>query len=1840
MKLGVGVKVSRGFAIIAHTERYFLMIRQNRVEIGLSYTTRQENQIDWDGFMSFKALLRSVLLVAVATGLFACSSGGDGNTTVVTTETNSAPVASDITVEMTEDGIVEAILPAVDEEGDELTFTIVSQPDNGSVEIIGNKAIYTPDEDFFGRDSFSFQVSDGTRNSAVAAVTFNIAGVADEPVAKAIIVSTSQGTDVEVILEGSDADGDDLTYTVLDQPANGSLSAVVGNMVTYTPHINFNGVDSFTYKVNDGGSDSQVVAATLNVTFVNNMPVAANVTANTNEDTATEVTLQASDVDNNVLVYTALTQPENGTLGVITGGKVIYTPAANYNGADSFTYKVNDGFSDSDAAEVQLNISAVNDLPVALMVTSSTSEDSSTEVVLQASDVDNNTLIYELVTQPVSGALSAIVGNKVTYTPQNNFNGADSFSYKVYDGTGYSEAATVTLSIQGVNDAPVSTSIAASVDENSSLEVVLQASDIEGDSLTFEIIAQPSHGTLSAISSNKVTYNPATDFSGSDSFTYKASDENASSIISTVTLTVNHVNSKPVSREGSASADMNEEVTLTLSATDADSGEVLTYTIVEQPEHGSLSLITDNKVVYTPEADYVGTDSFVFKVNDGEVDSNNSNFNLSIAPLNIGQLIDSPVSGLHYSTGGFEGITDSEGRFRYNSNGDPVYFSLGNKFLLGQALSDEKVHIYDFKETEDEALSGKNKRIAQILQSLDTDGNSANGIQLPSDINEKISESPKLNFLAEQVDFDEALKTALTDWEVEHFVSYEDAKSDADKFALELLQECPLTLPVIIDLAVNTSMSCLDRARVYFYDTRISPLLRQSLLSDFDQTVIIEEEYTEEAVSEIIKTNTLLSALQGVDALIGLDEANSKTDELKMIENLVLLLTASSKTVIHAIYNDVETEDNKEELIQTSRYLEAGTELIQGLLHTPYCVKIIGDGTKASNADVAECTKGIINLINLSKSLEYFELADKEVVEEVVIAFIASLKGVIAFGELTDLDKSIEERIRAAFGLAEALVGVARQGIVMSLANGKDIEPGVNFSYLAVSSIDTIVTPFLVTAKECAQKPSGTQLAKCYSAATQEFGKLAMRAGIAIAGSVQTVAYIKTMNDSIVAGKVLEEFLAVGSANHKLVYEKYKTTYGGSDFLVSIRLDRLIAEVGKAHGYAPINNIDPWFVEVWRASIDRNPFSVVRAKALVLSYYSRIVNEAPLEFYSINAEMSATIHSENRGHATIEVVADFSDIGLKYYSVACYSDEGSSYPLGVNAPNLWSSDMESLVPVTFEISYSNSGLRGVFCNFYRKSPSSRYLGSQTIALVIDGYDNDADGLQDQWELQFPQDTNNPNQPYLDTTVDDSNLDADGDGLSNQQEQLYETSPIEKDTDQDGIPDGWEVENSLNPLVNDANEDEDSDGISNIQEFNYEMKPFTNFNVRIVGTNTASLSWDVVEDIAYYNVCYTKEPIPDGDIEDCVSFSDGNWSSGIYDKTNYLVRSLQEGSTYYLRVAAYDSLDTMSHFSNEISITIPELDPSNMDLQRGLVAHYEFENNTNDSSSNLSHGIEYGNIDYADGVIGKAANFDGIDDYIGHDDVLLFNAGSKYSVSGWFNTLSGANIIDTTTDGLGSSGSGGLSISIDPIDGRFHVSISSSEGVDNRIGVYEDSQDYQDGEWHHFVVKYDGTLNNAGIEIYIDNVKKSPILITYLYVSDISLVGSEWSEALQIGRTHHLLEEYYFSGKIDDLRIYDRILNDLEVNDLYKLSTGIIQYLGTEYGYARSPSTNRVWLDRNLGAQRACESISGELCFGDYYQWGRGSDGHEKLSPRTDTRTGYEAFISVHTVNESRFVQNY
>jgi len=520
----------------------------------------------------------------------------------------------------------------------------------------------------------------GTVESGYAEeVVLNPVPVNYPPTASDVTLSTHEDVPLAGALPANDAEGDPLTYTLVTSPTRGTAAitnTILGSF-TYTPHLNLNGSDSFTFKVNDGSADSNIATVNIGITAVNDVPTAINASVSLNEDSSVNGLLPANDQDGDPLTFSIVTNGSKGS-AVITSpatGAFTYTPNKDATGSDSFTFKVNDGTVDSNTATVTVTINSVNDPPTAAGFSITVDENQSASGQLTASDPDGDPMTFSIVANGSKG--SAVITNPDTgafsYTPNKDATGSDSFTFKVNDGMVDSNKATVTVTIKAVNDPPTATGSSVSTYENQPVSGQLTAIDPDGDPLTYSIVTNGSKGSavLTNLTTGAFTYTPNKDETGSDSFTFKVNDGTVDSNTATVAVSISIINEPPTAAGSAISTDKNQAVSGQLTASDPD-GDPLTFSIVANGSKGSA--VITNQVTgaftYTPNKDETGSDSFTFKANDGTVDSNIAQVSVTINAVN-----DPPTaSGTSVTTE--ENQTVSGQLTASDADGDSLTFSI------------------------------------------------------------------------------------------------------------------------------------------------------------------------------------------------------------------------------------------------------------------------------------------------------------------------------------------------------------------------------------------------------------------------------------------------------------------------------------------------------------------------------------------------------------------------------------------------------------------------------------------------------------------------------------------------------------------------------------------------------------------------------------------------------------------------------------------------------------------------------------------------------------------------------------------------------------------------------------------------------------------------------------------------------------------------------------------------------------------------------------------------------------------------------------------------------------
>ena len=546
-------------------------------------------------------------------------------------------------------------------DGDPLTALLVSTTTHGTLTLSNNGAfIYRPNTNYNGTDTFTYRATDGSLTSGVATVMITINPVNDAPVANNDAYTTLEDTTLTVLTGGVlandiDVDGDVLTALLVSSTTHGTLSLSNNGTFIYRPSTNYNGTDTFTYRAADGALTSGVATVTITITPVNDAPIAVNDSYSIAEDTTLSipslgVLANDIDVDGDPLSALLVTSVSHGTLSLSNNGAFIYRPSTNYNGTDTFTYRATDGSLTSDVATVTITITPVNDAPVALNDNYTIAEDTtltipSRGVLANDIDVDGDPLTALLVSTTTHGTLTLSNNGGFIYRPSTNYNGTDTFTYRATDGLLTSDVATVTITITPVNDAPVTVNDFYSVDEDTTLTIpsvgiLANDIDVDGDPLTSLLVTNVAHGTLSLSNNGSFIYMPNTNYNGTDTFAYVATDGSLTSGVAIVTITIIPVNDPPTTGTNGDNYSVLEDHTLTVTApgilgNDGDvDGDPLRALLVSGTAHGTLTLNTNGSFTYVPSANYFGPDSFIYMANDGQTNSLPATVNITVIPVN------------------------------------------------------------------------------------------------------------------------------------------------------------------------------------------------------------------------------------------------------------------------------------------------------------------------------------------------------------------------------------------------------------------------------------------------------------------------------------------------------------------------------------------------------------------------------------------------------------------------------------------------------------------------------------------------------------------------------------------------------------------------------------------------------------------------------------------------------------------------------------------------------------------------------------------------------------------------------------------------------------------------------------------------------------------------------------------------------------------------------------------------------------------------------------------------------------------------------------------------------
>ncbi|MFA2932494.1 tandem-95 repeat protein, partial [Acinetobacter pittii] len=635
---------------------------------------------------------------------------------------NTPPVASDDTYNTAFNTPV-ALNPLAndsDADGNPLTITAINgvtltpgtaqqiNTPNGVVNIDAQGTItFTPNNGFTGQESFNYSISDGQGGSSTATETINVAAAPNTPpVASDDTYNTAYNTPVTLtpLANDSDADGGTLTITAINgvtltpgtaqqiNTPNGVVNIDAQGTITFTPNAGFSGQETFNYSISDGQGGSSTATGTINVSAApNTPPVASDDTYNTAFNTPVTLNPLANDTDadGNPLTITAINgvtltpgtaqqiNTPNGVVNIDAQGTITFTPNTGFSGQESFNYSISDGQGGTSTANQIISIA-----PVANDDTATVDEGDTVVIAVKGNDTDAEdgtpSGVVTIVGGPANGTVTVNANGTVSYVHNGSETTSDSFTYTVTDSNGVvSNTATVNITVNPVNDAPVANDDTATVDEGDTVVIAVKGNDTDAEDGTpagvVTIVGAPANGTVTVNANGTVSYVHDGSETTSDSFTYTVTDSNGVvSNTATVNITVNPVNDAPVALNDTATVDEGDTVVIAVKGNDTDAEDGTpsgVVTIVGAPANGTVTVNANGTVSYVHNGSETTSDSFTYTVTDSNgVVSNTATVNINVT-LNEQDVNEAPV----FEDPNNPGTPVASYTFNYDENSSDAY---------------------------------------------------------------------------------------------------------------------------------------------------------------------------------------------------------------------------------------------------------------------------------------------------------------------------------------------------------------------------------------------------------------------------------------------------------------------------------------------------------------------------------------------------------------------------------------------------------------------------------------------------------------------------------------------------------------------------------------------------------------------------------------------------------------------------------------------------------------------------------------------------------------------------------------------------------------------------------------------------------------------------------------------------------------------------------------------------------------------------------------------------------------------------------------------------------------
>ena len=576
-------------------------------------------------------------------------------------------------------------------DGDVLRITRVGLAEHGQVFLQADGSVrFEPEANYNGPAKFSYWVGDrtpaqiatGAGYETVATVNLTILAVNDFPVVTGETMSSNEDIVLNInpaLLLANDTDVDTaitnaepaqvLSITAVGNAQHGSIALLANGTLQFTPQPNYFGTAGFSYTVSDGRGGQMQGQVALNLAAANDAPTVLGETVSFNEDQIQTFT-QAQFLSNDSDVDTPqsdlhIVSVENATHGVVSlssNGSIRFASDADYFGPAQFTYTVSDGAGGFTVGLASLDITPVNDAPRLTGETATLNEDTQARFAAGAllandTDVDNANLLVTAVGNASHGSVQIAAG-EIVFTPDLNYSGPASFTYTVSDSAGGSTQATVNLTFNAVNDAPVVNNELVWGKRSVSYTLTQAAllandTDVESPAASLRIsgISNAQHGSAVLNADGSVRFTPEAGYAGRGSFDYVVRDLDGATSTATAQIDFSRANVNPTATDDNFTGYEDipfsiTQVQLLVNDSDTDNAASdLRVTAVGSASNGTVSLQVDGSVRFVPSADFYGTASFGYLVSDGDGGQTWATARLNVQSVNDAPIIDDIIFG-------------------------------------------------------------------------------------------------------------------------------------------------------------------------------------------------------------------------------------------------------------------------------------------------------------------------------------------------------------------------------------------------------------------------------------------------------------------------------------------------------------------------------------------------------------------------------------------------------------------------------------------------------------------------------------------------------------------------------------------------------------------------------------------------------------------------------------------------------------------------------------------------------------------------------------------------------------------------------------------------------------------------------------------------------------------------------------------------------------------------------------------------------------------------------------------------------------------------------------------